>query len=151
MLFFIPACSNGMGSLIEDYNSNFTPEDFNWPAPGDDYFVSAEMLYDEYFLYDDSMLILAAPPGSKEAYWTFTDPDNGYEEVSVTVRAGQDPWGRTVYFTGTTYEGKSLILYVPESNLEGPKTYKLTLLVTDEGGGTYTDSCGIVIYKRYDR
>ena len=154
-LFIFSSCVNNMSTMITDYNGNFQvmpadPED-DVIGPGDEGFSANMMLYDEYFLYEDGTLIISAPPHCSDIEWVFTDPDNKYCEVTVCLRAGMDTNGNIAHFTGTKWSGQQLILFVPESNLESPKTYKLTLTVTDEGGNTYTDTCGIVIYQRYNR
>jgi hypothetical protein len=71
--------------------------------------------------------------------------------VTVLLRTGTDSDGNITYFKGAIYTGDSLTMYVPESGLTGPKTYQLQLTVISEGGNTYTDNCGIVVYQRYDR
>ena len=71
--------------------------------------------------------------------------------MSVRIRAGTDSNGNIIKYEGTEFNVQRLELYVPESKLDSPKTYRLTLTVTDNQGGTYQDDCGIVIYRRYDR
>lgn len=145
-------CTNTVLSEIKDYNSNFTDSDSIPSEPGEPDFHSGQLFsVDEYFLYDDSILILSAPKSTHSTKWVFTDPDNKYEVVTVRIRAGTDSNGNIIKYEGTEFDVQRLELYVPESNLEAPKTYKLTLTVTDKEGGTYQDDCGIVIYKRYNR
>ena len=148
------ACSNTIDSMIEDYNGHFvveTADEVHALGPGDEGWTPSMMLYDEYFLYDDGMLILAAPEGSTNITWTFTDPNDKYNVVNVVIRAGIDSNGNIVYYRGTEYHGETLIMYVPETGLEASKTYQLQLTIKDKGGSEYTDKCGIVIYQRYDR
>ena len=147
------ACSYNIDSMMEDYNGHFivTEKIVHALGPGDEGWTPSMMLYDEYFLYDDGMLILAAPEGSTNITWTFSDPNNKYSTVAVVVRAGKDSNGNVVYYRGEAYHGETLIMYVPETGLESPKTYQLQLTITDQGGSEYTDKCGIVIYQRYDR
>ncbi|WP_294431575.1 hypothetical protein [uncultured Treponema sp.] len=118
--------------------------------PGDEGWNESMLLYEEYFLYDDAMLILATPKGCSNIAWTFYDPDNDFNRVPVLIRTGTDSNGNITYFKGSIYTGEHLTLYVPESGLTGPKTYQLQLTIV-KGGNTYTDNCGIVVYQRYDR
>ena len=146
------SCKNTIQSELNDYNSYFIDSDSIPAEPGEPDFHSGQLFsVDEYFVYDDAMLILSAPKSSHSIKWVFTDPDNKYEIVPVRIRAGTDSNGNIIKYEGTEFNVQRLELYVPESNLEAPKTYRLTLTVTDNQGGTYQDDCGIVIYKRYDR
>lgn len=159
ILFLLPvifmilfSCNNSISSELNEYNSNFTDSDSIPAEPGEPDFHSGQLFsVDEYFLYDDSILILSAPKSTHSIKWVFTDPDNKYETVKVRIRIGTDSNGNIIKYEGTEFDVQRLELYVPESNLEAPKTYKLTLTVTDSEGGTYQDDCGIVIYKRYNR
>ena len=154
------SCDNSVDDMLEEYNKGF----HTWHVSGTEYPVIKPvlkpddpgwdqdmLLYEEYFLYEDGMLILGAPDNCVYAGWTFFDPDNEYNEVPVMIRSGTDEKGSITYFTGTVYTGDLLTMYVPESGLTGPKTYQLQLKVISKGGNTYTDNCGIVIYQRYDR
>ena len=138
---------------MNEYNSHFSDSDsqISTEAKDPDFRSGRLFSVDEYFVYDDSILILAAPKEASSIKWVFTDPDNKYEIVPVRIRAGTDSNGNIIKYEDTEFNVQRLELYVPESNLEAPKTYRLTLTVTDNQGGTYQDDCGIVIYKRYDR
>ena len=151
MTFESLSCKNTIQSELNDYNSNFIDSDSIPAEPGEPDFHSGQLFsVDEYFVYDDAMLILSAPKSSHSIKWVFTDPDNKYETVKVKIRI-RDGSGRLIRYEDTEFNVLKLELYIPESNLESPKTYKLTLTVTDNKGGVYQDNCGIVIYKRYDR
>ena len=77
-------CTNTVLSEIKDYNSNFTDSDSIPAEPGEPDFHSGQLFsVDEYFLYDDSILILSAPKSTHSIKWVFTDPDNKYEVVTV--------------------------------------------------------------------
>ena len=153
-------CNHSVDSMVESYNGQFSTgyasiSDSYSPTtvlkPDDEGWDESMLLYDEYFMYDDGMLILAAPDNCPSATWRFFDPDDEYSLVTVTLRTGTDSNGNITYFKGTIYAGDTLTMYVPESGLTGPKTYQLQLSVISEGGNTYTDNCGIVVYQRYDR
>jgi len=138
--------------MFDDYNSNFTivySYGQECLSPTDKGFDQHLMLYEEYFVYDDATLVISAPDNCSFYTWTFTDPDKEYEEVVVNFRDITGPV--MIKTSGTTYDRKVMAVYVPESNLEIGKTYKLTLTIVDTGGNTFTDSCGVIIYKRYIR
>lgn len=158
-LLLASGCNQSVDDMLDGYNGGFNtapvyigekkttktykPDEVGWE--------SSMLLYDEYFLYDDAMLILAAPDDCQYIGWHFYDPDDGYKPVVVLIRSGTDSNGNITYHKGAVYNGEVLTLYVPESGLTGPKTYQLQLTVISKGGNTYTDNCGIVIYQRYDR
>lgn len=142
-----------MQSEMNDYNSHFSEgnNQISVEAKEPDFRSGKLFSVDEYFVYDDSILILSAPTEADSINWFFTDPDNKYEVVKVCIRI-RDINGKIVRYEDTEFNDlKRLELYIPESKLEAPKTYRLTLTVTDKEGGVYQDDCGIVIYKRYDR
>ena len=156
----LSGCNHSIDDMVDSYNTQFTVgyasvSDSYSPTtalkPNDEGWDESMLLYDEYFMYDDGMLILAAPDNCPSATWRFFDPDDEYSLVTVTLRTGTDSNGNITYFKGAIYAGDTLTMYVPESGLTGPKTYQLQLSVISEGGNTYTDSCGIVVYQRYDR
>ncbi|MDY4832239.1 MAG: hypothetical protein SO161_06875 [Treponema sp.] len=155
-LFFVMlicfSCKNSIQNEMNEYNSHFSDSDsqISTEAKDPDFRSGRLFSVDEYFVYDDSILILAAPKEASSIKWVFTDPDNKYETVKVKIRI-RDGSGRLIRYEDTEFNVLKLELYIPESNLESPKTYKLTLTVTDNKGGVYQDNCGIVIYKRYDR
>ncbi|MBR4322457.1 hypothetical protein [Treponema sp.] len=158
-LLLASGCNQSVDDMLDGYNGGFnttaayvgTKEIPKTYKPDEVGFEASMLLYDEYFLYDDAMLILAAPDECQEVFWRFYDPDDEYKPVTVLVRSGTDSNGNITYFKGTAYTGEVLTLYVPESGLTGPKTYQLQLMITSKGGNIYTDNCGIVIYQRYDR
>ncbi len=141
LLFSLFSCSD-MEDMIEDYNSDFSSSgatvvtDLEGPQPDDPDFNKDDMLYSEYFVYDDGTLTLAAPSRCLTYEWVLTDPVTE-EVIDVTT------------LDGTLLE-RYFRIYVPNSGLESDKTYKLTLTVMGYKGGVYTDSCGLIIYKHYD-
>ena len=122
----------GYTTLSKDESSTTVPS-----SPGEEGFVAADMLRDEYFVFMESTLILAGPPKNVFSYWwSMYDPENNDAQVIVSTVNGSTT---EQYFT----------IYLPESGLVAPKTYKLTLRIKSTGGETYTDSCSVVVYDRY--
>lgn len=147
------SCKNSIQNEMNEYNSHFSDSDsqISTEAKDPDFRSGRLFSVDEYFVYDDSILILSAPTEADSINWFFTDPDNKYEVVKVCIRI-RDINGKIVGYEATEFNDlKRLELYIPESKLKAPKTYRLTLTVTDKEGGVYQDDCGIVIYKRHDR
>lgn len=137
------ACKQSMNTLLDDYNSNFKvyEEVIEAPCPGDPDFLPAEMLQDEYFVWDDSTLNLCAPNNCGKYSWIISDPDNDYKKVPVHHYMQSDE----SFFE--EWEKQTFYINIPDSGLEAGKVYKLTLTVSSEGGDEYTDNAVIVIYK----
>ena len=128
--------------MLDDYNDNFTPNhEFTAPCPGDMDFDEKDMLMTEYYVSSDDTLNLFGPYNSNSYEWILTDPGNL-----------EDPEGEVEYelFGGYTKYQREYVVYIPDSGLEIGKTYKLTLTVTDKEGVKYSDSCGLVIYQKYE-
>ena len=147
LLVLLPACNNSVDDMLEDYNGGFNKgyvtisgkayKEYVPFSPGEEGFRAEDMLRDEYFVFMESTLILAGPPKNVYSYWwKVSDPENNETPVFVTTVNGSTS---EQYFT----------IYLPESGLEVPKTYKLTLTIKSTGGETYTDSCSVVVYDRY--
>ena len=129
-LFIFLSCGNSMEDMVEQYNGAYTGVSLTL---SDD----ADMLRDEYFVWEDASLILAAPPKNVVRYsWTMYDPDDGYSEVAVMTANGKNT-------------GREFVVYIPHSGLEVNHVYKLVLQIRDTGGADYKDSCSVVVYKHY--
>lgn len=145
-LISLSSCGNSLEDMLKEYNEGFSEANATlteWDtatetlSPGDAGFNEKEMLRDEYFLYEDSTLILAAPPNNVVSYvWIVYDPEDNDKEISVETVNGKT-------------DTKDFVIYVPYSGLEVGHTYKLTLKIKDGGGVDYTDTCGLVVYKHY--
>ncbi len=131
------SCSHSLDDMVENYNGAFSSEEeeeTEEEKKAD--FAESDMLYEKYFVADNETLNLSAPSGCSECSWTLTDPtDSSKGENFATLFEG----------SGIGYSEKRFVLYVPNSNLETGKTYKLVLSVS-LNGNTYTDTCAVVIY-----
>lgn len=135
-----------MEDMVEQYNGAYTgvsltisddAETTEILSPGEPGFDENDMLRDEYFVWEDATLILAAPPKNVVRYsWTMYDPDDGYSEVAVVTANGKNT-------------GREFVVYIPHSGLEVNHVYKLVLQIRDTGGADYKDSCSVVVYKHY--
>lgn len=128
-----------MDSLLDNYNSHYTlapdgPESL--PQPGEDNFLQENMLYENYIVYSDGTLNLAAPVKATNIKWAMFDPETD-EEVPVKLMTG--------FSTNTT----RYVLYAPESNLQIGKTYQLSLKVLGPQDVIYRDTCEVAIVKTY--
>ena len=147
LLVLLSACNNSVDDMLEDYNGQFGKKYMiltegrdteEVPAsPGDIDFEEGKMLRDEYYMWEDSTLILAGPPKNVSLYrWTVYDPEEEYKIVDV----------QTVNGSLTTAD---FVIYRPQSTLEVEHTYKLNLTIKSTGGVEYSDTCAIVVYKHY--
>lgn len=133
--------------MLENYNEGFA-EKYTILAdkeeekevslsPGEPGFDPIKMLREEYFVWEDSTLILAGPPKNVITYrWEVFDPEDDFEQVTVNTIDG-------------TVKGQYFRIYLPQSKLKIEHTYKLTLTIKSTGGVEYTDTCSIVVYKHY--
>lgn len=152
------SCLNSIDDLYDQYNENFAKstmleellkqqqqeqekeEEETQKKPGDIDFDESDMLFEEYYVYDDGTLNLAAPPDCYNYQWTVQDPVNGYKNVTIYKF-----WDGTMNVD--VYTKREFIIYVPDSGLESGKTYQLTLTVEDKAGNKYSDVCGIIVYN----
>lgn len=149
------SCVNSIDDLYDQYNENFAQkslleqylsqqqtetveEEDEHKTPDDPDFDENDMLFDEYFVYEDGTLNLAAPHNCYNYSWTLRDPGLGYREVPILA-----------YWEGSGPDQREFVIYIPDTGLEA-KTYQLNLVVYDRNGKRYEDVCGIVIYPRYD-
>lgn len=135
----LSSCLNGMDSLMDNYNSNFAVSSIKTDdskQPGDEGFDETTMLRQNYFVYSDATLSLAAPYGCDKYEWTIVDFSTGLELDVVT-------------YGNSSKTSRKFVTYVPDSPWVIGRTYKLTLTVKKEDV-EYTDSCEVVIYKHYD-
>lgn len=147
VLVLLSACNNSVEDMLDDYNGKFakkymiltgqTDREEVPPSPGEIDFEEGKMLRDEYYMWEDSTLILAGPPKNVSAYrWTVYDPEDNFKIVDI----------QTVNGSLTTAD---FVIYRPYSTLEVEHTYKLTLTIRSTGGVEYSDTCAIVVYKHY--
>lgn len=151
------SCLNSIDDLYDQYNENFTKNmlleqylsqkqteeeeiEDKILTPNDEGFDESDMLFEEYYVYDDGTLNLAAPPDCYNYQWTVQDPVNGYKNVTIYKF-----WDGTMNVD--VYTKREFIIYVPDSGLESGKTYQLTLTVEDKAGNKYSDVCGIIVYN----
>ena len=134
------SCYNSSQSLYESYNKKFgvaekivSQEDL---SPGDEGFDETLMLRQNYFVYSDATLSLAAPYNCDTYDWSIVDLSTGLELDVVT-------------YGNSSRTSRTFVTYVPDSPWVIGTTYKLTLVVKKEDV-EYTDSCEVVIYKHYD-
>ncbi len=126
--------------MLNSYNESFEVVNTNVsPNPGDDDFVESEMLFTEYYVSCDDTLNIAAPYNCSSYKWVVTDPeDNSGDELDIQM------------YEDYTKVQREFVTYIPDSGLETGITYRLTLTVTDKDGNSYSDTCGLVIYKHYE-
>lgn len=147
LLVLLPACNNSVDDMLEDYNGGFKEkytiladkedEKESSISPGEEGFDEIKMLREEYFVWEDSTLILAGPPRNVITYrWELFDPEQNFEQVAVNTIDG-------------TVLGQYFRIYLPQSKLKIEHTYKLTLIIKSTGGVEYSDTCSIVVYKHY--
>lgn len=139
LLLLVPllaGCSNSVQTMLDDYNSRFTAIKTEVSLnPGDEGFDESNMLFRWYYVASDDTLNLFGPYKCNSYNWIVTDPDTN-EEVNVNM------------FAGYTKYQREYVTYIPESGLEVPHTYKLTLQVTDKEGNVYTDIAELVLFKK---
>ncbi|MBQ1949528.1 MAG: hypothetical protein II367_05170 [Treponema sp.] len=131
-------------SLLEQYLSQQqTKEDQakqeSVLTPNDEGFDEEDLLYEEYFVYDDGTLNLAAPYDCYDYKWIVRDPSDGYSEVKILK-----------FWDKCGYDTREFIIYLPTSGLVGGKTYQLTLSLRNRDGKVFSDSCGLVVYDHYN-
>lgn len=148
------SCINSIDDLYDQYNENFAQntileqlmsqqqaveaDENEQKTPEDPDFDETEMLFDEYFVYNDGTLNLAAPPNCYNYKWTLRDPSAGYKEVEILK-----------YWEGSGPDQRGFVIYIPDTGLES-RTYQLSLTVYDKEGNRYDDVCGIIIYDHYN-
>lgn len=148
------SCINSIDDLYDQYNENFAQntlleqylsqqkteegEENDQKTPYDPDFKQEDMLFDEYFVYNDGTLNLAAPPKCYNYKWILRDPAAGYKEVEILK-----------YWEGSGPDQRSFVIYIPDTGLES-RTYQLSLIVYDFDGNRYHDECGIIIYDHYN-
>jgi len=134
--------------MINDYNTHYTEDTSKAdevqkaPQPGDPGFTEDQLLDNEYFVWEDATLNLAAPETCAEAYWYIYDPDD-----STNTPLYFHPYGLSEEATYNVWRKKTLTLNMLDSRLEIDKVYKLTLQVVSKEGKRYSDSAALVIYR----
>lgn len=146
LLSLIISCDTSIDNIIEDYNSNFTPDPdmikTSGPSPGEDDFTEDVMLENEYFIWDDSIFILAAPEFCVEYSWIITDPDDS-TNTPVPVHQYGEP--ETLFHQ--IWKGRDFCINIIDSGLITNKVYKLTLKAISKEGHVYQDTAALVVYK----
>lgn len=150
-VLMISSCDSLFGNdeddMLEDYNSAFqtstttttteeTTTEETTTDTTDSSFDEDDMLLDYYLVSSNSTLILTAPDAVSYK-WTFIDDSDGTDITDdVVFMDGYHSWTQVI------------MIYIPESvALQSGKTYRLKLTITTQGGKTYTDVCGLVIYS----
>lgn len=147
-LLFLISCSTDVNTMINDYNTHYTKDTSKEdevqksPQPGDADFTEDQLLQDEYFVWEDATLNLAAPETSAEVFWRIYDPDDPTETPLFFHLYGH-PLGSDY----DVWNEKTLAIKIPDSKLEIDKVYKLTLQIVSKEGKRYSDSAALVIYR----
>ena len=139
-LLYMGGCSGSLQSILNEYNSYYTPtKDPRVPLkPGEEGFSASEMLFPSYYVCEDGSVNLAAPE-SASYKWTLNDKDNNDLTSSLKFYESCGPQQQDFRFY--------LPLAYPELAVG---TYKITLEVTDATGITYSDTALLVIYEKID-
>lgn len=145
VLLLFSSCGSFFGNdedeMLGDYNAGFTTKitTKSETNPGDSDFDAETMLEEYYIVSSNATLILTAPDAATYK-WTFKDELNKKDLTDeVNFMSGYHSWTQTI------------MVYFPEAGiLEAGNTYRLTLTITTQGGATYTDSCGLVVYEMLD-
>lgn len=128
--FLFTNCKTGVQTMIDDYNSQFTPteDEVLPPCPGDDNFHENKMLAPIYYICCDGTINLAAPYKCSSYEWKLFSPDKQLIE---------------------DIKKREFIYYLPTSHFDiTAGTYQIKLEVKDSGGRSYNDTATIVIYDR---
>jgi len=149
-LFLLTNCKTDVTSIIDDYNTNFIPEasitKHSGPSPGEDDFTQDIMLENEYLVWEDATLNIAAPDNCGTYSWVITDPD---DETATPIPVHY--FGTPVLETQTEWIHQTLYINIVDSGLTINRVYKLTLTVVGADGRTYTDVAALVVYKHLVR
>ena len=134
---FSVACSNGIDTMVDNYNGGFTVAKTVIKAPSilDADFNASSMLDLRYSVSYDSTLCLSAPTDGIKYDWTATLVESapGVEaEEKVTLGSGQ-----------------SLNIFIRNSGLSKWCVYRLKLTVTGEDLKTYTDTARLIVSTAY--
>jgi len=150
------SCLNSIDDLYDQYNENFTKNmlleqylsqkqteeeeiEDKILTPNDEGFDERDLLYEEYFVYDDGTLNLAAPYDCYEYKWIVRDPASDYQEVPIVK-----------FWENCSYTTREFVIYLPTSGLKAGKTYQLTLSLKNKAGKVFSDSCGLIVYSHYN-
>lgn len=149
------SCINSIDDLYDQYNENFAQntlleqylsqqkteeeEEEKVLTPNDPDFDEDDLLYEEYFVYDDGTLNLAAPYDCYEYKWIVRDPSAEYSEVPIVK-----------FWENCSYTTREFVIYLPTSGLKAGKTYQLTLSLKNRAGEVFSDSCGLIVYSHYN-
>ena len=152
-LIFADSCGHSVEDMVKDYNGGFTESSMTISSgtdekvlePGDAGFSQSMLLRDDYTVYSNATLNLAAPASCKSFSWILTDPkaEDNAESVPVVF------FGNS--YSLTKWTQKDYVFYVPNSGLECPHTYILSLTVIGKDGYEYKDSCQIYIVEHFSQ
>ena len=157
----LPSCKNDVYTMLEDYNSHFTPGT-DWSKikyPGDEGFDETKMLDDQYSVSSDGTITLAAPFNCKSYEWHFYKTLNtvtiGVSFTTNDFKATEleDITDKLFYCNSSWKDKREFIVYVPKSQLSpkeylGPGTYVLKLSVVGKNDLTYSDWCKVIIFEQ---
>lgn len=136
-LVYMGGCSGSLQSILNEYNSYYTPtKDPRVPLkPGEEGFNASEMLFPSYYTSEEGSVNLAAPESSSYK-WALVDRDNNDLTSSLKFYDSCGPQQREFRFY--------LPLAYPALEVG---TYKIILEVTDSEGNLYSDTALLVIYE----
>ncbi|MBQ6781149.1 MAG: hypothetical protein IJP62_07920 [Treponema sp.] len=134
---FSVACSNGIDTMVDNYNGGFTVAKTVIKAPSilDADFNASSMLDLRYSVSYDSTLCLSAPTDGIKYEWTATLVESApgvNAEENVTLGSGQ-----------------TLSIFIRTSGLSKWCVYRLKLTVTGEDLKTYTDTARLIVSTAY--
>ena len=127
------ACTNNVGSMIEDYNGHFVVGTGE-PDYTVDKISASQMLGEKYAVSYYTTLCLLAPYGGVGYSWT--------AEVAENAESNELEKGTVLKLAST----QALTLYLRGSSIERWGAYKLTLSVTTVSGEIMQDTAWLYVY-----
>ena len=109
--------------------------------PDDSGYDQTKLLYPTYTVFDIGTLNLAAPASCQSFKWVVTDLDSDDTEEPIAVTYYNEDYPKDSQTT------KDFVVHIPDSGLESPHTYVLTLTVVGKKGGVYKDAAQLFIVK----
>lgn len=129
------SCKNSMQTMIDDYNSHFTPAEAepNTSCPGDEGFLASNMLFSQYIVCQDGTVNLSAPI-SNSYLWEITNKEG-------------IPIKNISFYQGAGYRYKDFRFHLPKNKITAG-SYTIRLTVTDQDENIYQDSCLLIVYEK---
>ncbi len=135
-LFMLSSCVNNMGSMITDYNGNFSvylPDTYN--ILNED-FRAEQMLLPEYNVHVTTTLCLVAPDGGVSYEWKVNLVE-AYGEKGVDWEEGEE------LILGSR---RYLTLYLKDSDISRWAEYTLTLTVNGPNNTQFIDTAELNVF-----